>query len=50
MGCVTLDGFDQVRDQVDAALELNIDLRPCILNRVTSANESVVQRNADNNE
>ena len=34
MGCVSLDGFDEVGDEVDPALELDVDLGPGVLDLV----------------
>ncbi len=34
MGCIALDGLDQVRDQVATPLELHLDLRPRVVDEV----------------
>jgi hypothetical protein len=41
--CVALDGFHQVRDEVVAAGELNVDLRERILVSIACINQSVVE-------
>jgi hypothetical protein len=43
MGGVTFNRFDKVRDEIVAALELHIDIRPCIIALNIQANETVVQ-------
>ena len=42
VGGVALDGLDEVGDQVEAALELNVDLRPGVLDLVAPADQAVV--------
>ncbi len=42
VGGVALDGLDEVRDQVVAPLELDVDLRPGVLDAVPQADEAVV--------
>ena len=39
---VALDRLDEVRDQVVATLELNVDLAPCLLHEVAQLDEAVV--------
>ena len=39
---VTLDGVDEVGNEVMAALELHVDLRPGIFDRLTQSNQTVV--------
>ena len=41
---VTLDGLDQVGDQIVPALELHVDLRPGVLDLVAPADQAVVRR------
>ena len=43
MGGVALDGLDEVGDEVDAALELDVDLRPRVLDLVAPADQAVVR-------
>jgi hypothetical protein len=40
---VPLDGLDEVRDQIPAALELDLDLRPGVVHAVPLLNEAVVE-------
>ena len=50
VGGVALDGLDEVRDQVVAAPELHVDLRPRVLGPVAQPHELVVERDADHDE
>ena len=43
---VALDGVDEVRDQVPAALELDFDLRVCLADAQPALNEAVVDQDA----
>ena len=45
MGRVALDRLDQVGDQVGAALELHVDVRPAPLGLVTEPDEMVEDEN-----
>ena len=42
VGHVALDGFDEVGNQVVAALELHVDLRPGVVDEVAQVDETVV--------
>ena len=44
VGGVALDGLDEVGDEVDAPLELHVDLRPRVLDLVAQPDETVVGR------
>jgi hypothetical protein len=50
MGGVALDGFDEVRDEIDSSFQLDVDLRPGIANLVAPTDQSVVTRNQHDNE
>ncbi len=43
MSGIALDGFNKVGDQVVAALELNVDLLPGVLDLVTQSDQAVLQ-------
>ena len=44
---VGLDRLDQVRDQIDTALELHVDLGPGVLHLVAAADQTVVHEDAE---
>ena len=44
VGGVALDGLDEVRDEVESALELDVDLRPGVVDLVAAADQAVVHR------
>ena len=44
MAHVAFDGFDEVGDEIVAALELHVDLRPGVVDDVAQAHEAVVDR------
>jgi hypothetical protein len=46
MGHVTLGGFDEVRDQVITALQLNVHLSERVLKAVPQPDEGVVDTHA----
>ena len=45
MGGVALHGLNQIGNQVQAALELHVDLRPRVVNAIAQLNEVVVHEN-----
>ena len=47
---VALDRLDQVRDQILAALELHLDLRPGVVDAVAELDEAVVERDQQTDE
>ena len=47
---VTLDGLDEVRDQVVAPLELDIDVGPRLLHALTQRDEAVVRADEEQRE
>jgi hypothetical protein len=47
---VALDGLDQVRDQVVALLELNIDVGEGLVRALAQRNKAVVDRNDPDHE
>jgi len=42
VGCVALDGLDEVWDQLVPAFEFDIDVRPTLFDVLTQADEAVV--------
>jgi hypothetical protein len=42
---VALSGFDKVGNQIVAAFQLDVDLRPGIINLIAKANQSIVDAN-----
>ena len=47
MGSIALHRFHQIGNKIQTALQLNINLRPSIVNAVAQLNEVVVQGNKD---
>src|SRR3972149_6205483 len=47
VGGVAADGLHQVRDQVVAAAELDVDLRPAVVDPVAERDEPVEDQDAD---
>lgn len=47
MSGVALDGFDQIRDEIEATLELHVDLGPSVLDLVSATNQAVVGADDD---
>ena len=43
MRCITLHGFDEIGNQVVAALELDVHLSPGVLRGIAQTDESVVE-------
>ena len=50
MRCIALDRLDEVRDQVTAAFQLHLDLRPRVLGAVAEPDEPVVEEHTDQHE
>ena len=50
MGRITFHGFHEIRDQVVAALELDIDIGPGIVALDFQTDQAVVHANGENDE
>ena len=42
VGSIAFDGLDEVRDEVETALQLHVDLRPGVIHHVAELDEVVV--------
>ncbi len=47
MGGVSFDGVDEIRNEIVAAFELHIDLRPRVAHLLSARDETVVNGNPD---
>jgi hypothetical protein len=47
---VSLDGVDEVRDEIETALQLHVDLRPRIVDFVAPPHEAVVREHSPQEE